>query len=423
MIQGDLAGDAPLVRIHSQCFTGEVLGSLRCDCADQLEIAMRAIAEEGRGVVIYEHQEGRGIGLMAKLRAYALQDEGLDTVEANRALGFEDDARDFGLSVAILRELGLDRVRLLTNNPNKVRALTDQGIEAEQLSCEAAPNSHSLAYLRTKKEKMGHALTLNQKKPMGPIRAIGPIRHLDIDQFEFASVEDAIREFKAGRMIVVVDDEDRENEGDLTMAAEMITPEAINFMAKHGRGLICVAMTDERLKELEIGSMVPANSALGGTAFSVSIDLKRQDITTGISAYDRAQTIKMAVNPNSHPEDFARPGHVFPLRARPGGVLERRGQTEAAVDLASLAGLQPAGVICEIINDDGTMARLPDLIGFCKQHDLLMITVADLARYRFDCDYEGSLAAYDGIFPVCNTISPTDLDRTYAPYINAELIG
>jgi len=185
-------------------------------------------------------------------------------------------------------------------------------------------------------------------------------------------------------------------------------------------------MTDERLKELEIGSMGPANSALGGTAFTVSIDLKRQDITTGISAYDRAQTIKMAVDPNSRPEDFARPGHVFPLCARAGGVLERRGQTEAAVDLASLAGLQPAGVICEIINDDGTMARLPDLIGFCKKHDLLMITVADLARYRFDCDYEGSLAAYDGIFPVCNMIFPTDLDRTYptnTQSINAGLLG
>ncbi len=423
IILGNLADETPLVRIHSECFTGEVLGSLRCDCNDQLDLAMRAIAGEGRGLVIYEHQEGRGIGLMAKLQAYALQDEGLDTVEANRALGFKDDARDFGLSVAILRELGLDRVRLLTNNPNKVRALTDGGIEAEQLSCEAAPNSRSLAYLRTKKEKMGHQLRLNGTRAVDHIQPIGSI---DQSEFSFASVEDAIREFKAGRMIVVVDDEDRENEGDLTMAAEMITPEAINFMAKAGRGLICVAMTGERLKELEIGSMVPANSALGGTAFTVSIDLKRQDITTGISAYDRAQTIKMAVNPNSHPEDFARPGHVFPLRARPGGVLERRGQTEAAVDLASLAGLQPAGVICEIINDDGTMARLPDLIGFCKKHDLLMITVADLARYRFDCDYEGSLAAYDGIFPVCNTISPTDLDRTYpgnTPFINAELIG
>jgi 3,4-dihydroxy-2-butanone 4-phosphate synthase len=296
--------------------------------------------------------------------------------------------------------------------------LSDAGIKVvAQIPCEAAPNVHSLSYLRTKKEKLGHALTLGQTQITDPI---------DGGQSTFATIEDAIREFRAGRMIVVVDDEDRENEGDLTMAAEMITPEAVNFMAKHGRGLICVAMTDERLKELEIGSMVPANGALGGTGFTVSIDLKRQDITTGISAYDRAQTIKMAVNPNSHPEDFARPGHVFPLCARPGGVLERRGQTEAAVDLASLAGLQPAGVICEIINDDGTMARLPDLIGFCKKHDLLMITVADLARYRFDCDYEGSLAAYDGIFPVCNTIPPTDLDRTYptdTPYINAELIG
>jgi 3,4-dihydroxy-2-butanone 4-phosphate synthase len=327
------------------------------------------------------------------------------------------------LSVAILRELGLDRVRLLTNNPDKVRALIDGGIEAEQLSCETAPNSNSLAYLQTKKEKMGHQLRLNGTRAVDRIQPIGSI---DQNEFSFASAEDAIREFKAGRMIVVVDDEDRENEGDLTMAAEMITPEAINFMATHGRGLICLAMTGERLDELDLQPMSTENSALGGTAFTVSIDVIGDDVATGISAYDRAQTIKAAVDENSCPEDFARPGHVFPLRARPGGVLERRGQTEAAVDLASLAGLQPAGVICEIINDDGTMSRLPDLIGFCKKHDLLMITVADLARYRFDCDYEGSLAAYDGMFPVCNTISPTDLDRTFpanTPFINAELIG
>ena len=418
IVLGDVRQGTPLVRIHSQCFTSEVLGSLRCDCREQLENAMRAISEEGRGLVVYEHQEGRGIGLMAKLRAYALQDKGFDTVEANHALGFAVDYRDFTLPAAILRDLGISQVRLLSNNPQKARVLSDAGIEVvAQVPCEAAPNEHSLGYLRTKKEKLGHALTLGQTEITDPIAG---------NQFPFADIEDAIGELRAGRMIVVVDDEDRENEGDLTMAAEMITPDAINFMAKHGRGLICVAMTDERLKELEIGSMVPSNSALGGTAFTVSIDLKRQDITTGISAYDRAQTIKMAVNPNSHPEDFARPGHVFPLCARPGGVLERRGQTEAAVDLASLAGLQPAGVICEIINDDGTMARLPDLIEFCKKHELLMITVADLARYRFDCDYEGSLAAYDGIFPVCDTIAPTDPDRTYAtntPYINAELIG
>ncbi|MBV8859884.1 MAG: GTP cyclohydrolase II [Acidobacteria bacterium] len=161
LLLGDLTEGAPLLRIHSQCFTGEVLGSLRCDCGEQLEIAMRAIAEEGRGLVIYERQEGRGIGLMAKLQAYALQDEGLDTVEANHALGFEADYRDFGLSAAILHELGVGRVRLLTNNPGKARALRDAGIEVvAQVACEAAPNPHSLDYLRAKKEKMGHALAL-----------------------------------------------------------------------------------------------------------------------------------------------------------------------------------------------------------------------------------------------------------------------
>ncbi len=403
IVLGDLTEGTPLLRIHSQCFTGEVLGSLRCDCGEQLDIAMRTIAEEGRGLVIYEHQEGRGIGLMAKLQAYALQDEGLDTVEANHALGFDADHRDFSLSVAILRDLGISRVRLLTNNPKKSRALIEAGVEVvERLSCEAAANSYSLPYLRAKKEKMGHALTLGQTE------------NLDDNQFSFATIEDALSELRAGRMIVVVDDEDRENEGDLTMAAEMITPEAVNFMATHGRGLICLAMNDERLQELELAPMSPANSALGGTAFTVSIDVKGHDTTTGISAYDRAQTIKAAVDPNSQPEDFARPGHVFPLRARAGGVLERRGQTEAAVDLASLAGLYPAGVICEIVNEDGTMARVPDLIRFCEKHDLVMITVAELARYRFELDYESALGVFDGIIPVCRRIAATELGHVPA---------
>ena len=181
IVLGDQTESAPLLRIHSQCFTGEVLGSLRCDCGEQLEIAMRAIAEEGRGLVIYEHQEGRGIGLMAKLQAYALQDEGLDTVEANHALGFEADYRDFSLSVAILRELGVGRVRLLTNNPNKSRALRDAGIEVvAQVACEAAPNRHSLDYLLVKKEKMGHALAL-ERTETGSAAAQ--------EQVEFASIE------------------------------------------------------------------------------------------------------------------------------------------------------------------------------------------------------------------------------------------
>ena len=384
IVLGDPGEDgAPLVRLHSQCFTGEVLGSLRCDCGDQLDLAMRAIAEEGTGVVIYEHQEGRGIGLMAKLQAYSLQDKGLDTVEANHALGFAADYRDFGLPAAILDELGISCVRLLSNNPDKSRALSEAGIDVvTRIPCEAEPNNHSRAYLRAKKEKLGHALKLQD------------------DEFEFASIDNAIRDLRAGRMIVVVDDEDRENEGDLTVAAEMITPEAVNFMGRHGRGLICLAMTGERLEELQLAPMAPENTALGGTAFTVSIDLKGRDVTTGISAYDRAETIKAAVDPNSCAEDFARPGHVFPLCARDGGVLERRGQTEAAVDLARLAGLEPAGVICEIVNDDGTMARVPDLIRFCKKHGLLMITVAELARYRFDCEYDEALLIDDGLFLV-----------------------
>jgi len=200
----------------------------------------------------------------------------------------------------------------------------------------------------------------------------------------FASIEVAVEELSAGRMIVVVDDDDRENEGDLTMLAEMITPEAINFMATHARGLICLALTGERLDELELSAMVPRNTARGGTAFSVSIDALGRGVTTGISAHDRSQTILVAIDPSTRPEDLGRPGHIFPLRARAGGVLERRGQTEAAVDLARLAGSHPSGVICEIMNDDGSMARVPDLFHFCMRHNLKMITVADLALYRME---------------------------------------
>ena len=197
----------------------------------------------------------------------------------------------------------------------------------------------------------------------------------------FASIPEAIEDIRAGRMVIVVDDEDRENEGDLTMAAELVTPEAINFMARYGRGLICLPMTGERLDELAVPLMVERNTAAYRTAFCVSIEA-RHDVSTGISAADRATTIKAAVNPATGPEDLARPGHVFPLRARPGGVLRRSGQTEAAVDLARLAGLTPAGVICEIMNEDGTMARVPDLETFSHHHDLKMVLVADLIRYR-----------------------------------------
>src|SRR5713226_1541431 len=197
----------------------------------------------------------------------------------------------------------------------------------------------------------------------------------------FTDVPAAIEEIRSGRMIVVVDDEDRENEGDLMLAAEKVTPEAINFMAKFGRGLVCLTLTEERLDHLRIGPMSAENTSNYGTAFCEAIDA-REGVTTGISAYDRARTILVAIDPASRPSDLARPGHVFPLRARKGGVLVRAGQTEAAVDLARLAGLVPAGIICEIMKDDGSMARVPDLIEFCREHNLKMLTVAELIRYR-----------------------------------------
>jgi 3,4-dihydroxy 2-butanone 4-phosphate synthase/GTP cyclohydrolase II len=199
----------------------------------------------------------------------------------------------------------------------------------------------------------------------------------------FTSIEDAIADIRDGRMVIIVDDEDRENEGDLVCGAEKATPEIINFMARHARGLICLPLTEERCDELHLTTQVADNTSYLGTAFTVSIDA-RKGITTGISAADRATTIQVAVDQQTRPQDLARPGHVFPLRAKKGGVLVRPGQTEASVDIARMAGLYPAGVICEIMNEDGTMARLPELEVFSKQHGLKMITVADLVRYRMN---------------------------------------
>jgi 3,4-dihydroxy 2-butanone 4-phosphate synthase / GTP cyclohydrolase II len=197
----------------------------------------------------------------------------------------------------------------------------------------------------------------------------------------FATIEEAIEEIRAGRMVVVCDDENRENEGDLTMAAQFATPEAINFMAKEGRGLICLSLTSDRCDALGLNLMAAKNEAPLQTAFTVSVEA-REGVTTGISAHDRAHTIQVAIDPGATPRDLVQPGHVFPLRAKDGGVLERAGQTEASVDLARLAGLHPSGVICEIMNDDGTMARVPDLVPYCEKHGLKMITVADLIAYR-----------------------------------------
>lgn len=200
-------------------------------------------------------------------------------------------------------------------------------------------------------------------------------------KYKFNTIEEAVEDIKKGKMVILVDDEDRENEGDLTIAAEKVTPEAINFMAKYGRGLICLSLTPERVEELKLPMMADVNKSRFGTAFTVSIEAK-EGVTTGISAADRARTILTAINPKKKAEDLVTPGHVFPLKARPGGVLQRAGQTEGSVDLARLAGLYPAGVICEIMNDDGTMARVPQLMKFAHKHGLKIITIKDLIQYR-----------------------------------------
>src|SRR5437588_4019805 len=197
----------------------------------------------------------------------------------------------------------------------------------------------------------------------------------------FVTVEEAAEIYRRGEFVIIVDDEDRENEGDLCIEAEKITPEAINFMAKNGRGLICLALTEERCKELDLPLMVENNTSLYGTAFTVSIEARGR-VTTGISARDRSETVRVAMDPKTKPADLTRPGHVFPLRAKKGGVLKRAGQTEASVDLAQIAGVQPAAVICEIMNEDGTMARLGDLRSFAIEHGLKIITVADIIKYR-----------------------------------------
>ncbi len=243
----------------------------------------------------------------------------------------------------------------------------------------------------------------------------------------FASIPEAIEEIRAGRMLVVVDDEDRENEGDLTAAAEKITPEMVNYMAKFGRGLICLTLTAERCDELHLPLLAARNTSQFGTAFCETIDA-REGATTGISAADRARTIRVAIDPAARASDLARPGHVFPLRARDGGVLVRAGQTEASVDLARLAGLYPAGVICEIMNDDGTMARVPELAAFCREHGLKMISVAELIRYRLAHERfvrrlaEGCLQTESGQFRTIADASSTD-PEIHLALVHGEVAG
>ncbi|CEM38204.1 unnamed protein product [Vitrella brassicaformis CCMP3155] len=505
MINGDLKGgmDVP-VRVHDQCMTSEALGSKRCDCKDQLDMAMEYVGRNN-GAVIYLQQEGRGIGLANKIAAYALQDRGMDTVDANRHLGFEDDTRSYESVPFILRDIGVESIVLMTNNPRKVKHLIQLGVNIEGIiPLRVSPNDFNRKYLETKSQRMMHVLPLedwedllyqtkkakldiaeeldlaaegiqlkqvnNHKSPpddsedrqlsnhhepeqdadddrppsttggssfiqltdpsivpnkrppsrkcpddpqsgdkpglpcsspaaasvapsAAPRMTVQVYHGVDLDlstkrwRLGRTSVEEAIRALREGGMVIVTDDEKRENEGDLIMAAEKATPEDIAFMVRHTSGVLCVPMEGSRLDALNLPPMRTHNQDPRQTAFSLSCDIDNG--STGISSRDRALTIRRLADPSADAGDFIRPGHVFPLRYRDGGVFTRGGHTEASVDLTRLAGLQPVSVIGEIVSarDPTDMARMDELKDFARRHGLVMTTIEDLICYRIETEY------------------------------------
>lgn len=390
------------VRVHDQCLTSEVLGSLRCDCKQQLELALDYISEHG-GCIIYMQQEGRGIGLANKVAAYALQDGGLDTVDANRHLGFDDDLRSYEAVEHILADMGIKSVKLMTNNPFKLKCLKAMGVEVlSRIPMLVAPNVHSLGYLQAKAHRMSHLLhQLDDVEILGdppldgtaapvalPLDEVGAIRGGERagsgagpeEEYAFGkqSVLAAIEAVREGKCVVVTDDEGRENEGDLVFAAEKATKDLLAFTIRHTSGVICASLEEKRLEELHLPQMVDNNEDPKLTAFAITVDAKL-GVSTGISAGDRAITLRALADLEAGPQDFNRPGHIFPLRYTPGGVLERGGHTEAAIDLAKLAGLSPVGVLCEITTKDGKdMARVPELQEFCAEHGLILTSIQDI---------------------------------------------
>lgn len=385
------------VRIHDQCFTSEVFGSRRCDCKEQLEKAFKYVHENG-GAVIYLQQEGRGIGLANKIAAYSLQDLGLDTVDANLHLGLPEDCRQYGVVPSILEDMDIESIRLMTNNPRKIEKLEALGVDMEEpIPVVINANPHNRRYLEAKHLRMNHQ-NFGQMLDFGilpedslkdvinnRLGSLGVKARDDGYCFGRKSVEDAIEAVGRGEIVVVVDDMDRENEGDFIMAADLATPETIAAIVRYSSGVICVGMEGERMDELELPAMIQDNQDPKETAFSVTVDAsKEHGITTGISAADRATSINLLANPSTKASDFNRPGHIFPLRAKEGGVLTRDGHTEAAVDLSRLAGLSPNGVLCEIVSEENPteMARLPELERFCKKHGYVLTSIVDIAQYR-----------------------------------------
>lgn len=441
VVHGDVAGcENVIVRVHDQCFTSEVFGSKRCDCREQLLESLKLIRRE-TGIVIYLQQEGRGIGVSNKVAAYSLQDAGMDTVDANLHLGFQDEQREYASVPAILQDMGIKSVRLITNNPFKIEQLTALGVRiTDRITLNIPTNEHNIEYIRSKRDKMNHIYPADLASPTsssaeafdsffqqtagalsdgsaprggpetrhhavdlaGGAAAESPdavatppanyLANLSEDQLELhrrgyafgrKSVEDALMAIREGRIVAVVDDEDRENEGDLIMAAEKATPETIGFIVRYTSGVLCAGMQGPRLDSLALPPMVVNNEDPKQTAYSVSVDC-RHGTTTGISAADRAMTFRALADPTFHATDFQRPGHVFPLRYRQGGVLVRAGHTEASVDLARLAGLHPAGVLAELVNDDGSIMRLPGIKALAVENDIVLTSVQDIIAYRLE---------------------------------------
>jgi len=402
------------IRVHDQCLTSEVFGSFRCDCSDQLRMSLQYIKKNG-GALIYLQQEGRGIGLANKIAAYSLQDGGMDTVEANLQLGFPEDMRDYNAIPSILEDLQIKSIRLMTNNPRKVHQLSSLGVTIHDLVPMVVdqPNPHNREYLEAKFKLMNHqhfddmlssssATTIEAPSTTSsattktipaeePTAKEGVLARDDGYCFGRASVEEAIDAIDRGEMVCVVDDMNRENEGDLIMAADACTPEAMAQIIRYSSGVICVAMESDRMEELDLPPMVTTNQDPKGTAFSITVDgTKEHGITTGISATDRSRTVQLLASPTTLTTDLCRPGHIFPLRAKAGGVLERDGHTEATVDLARLAGREPCGVLCEIVSEEHPteMARLPELIKFSQRHNLVLTSIVDLQQYRRDTEKE-----------------------------------
>jgi 3,4-dihydroxy 2-butanone 4-phosphate synthase/GTP cyclohydrolase II len=417
-------------------------------------MALAYIQEHG-GCIIYLQQEGRGIGLANKIAAYALQDDGLDTVDANLHLGFPEDSREYGVVPSILLDMKIGSIQLMTNNPRKVERLRSLGVNVERTLPMVVPktNPFNRKYMETKQERMNHANLSALFTPTPsttptaaadgepPVASVGgeemlrgrsdgqmaPSRKSIASQYinngtEFGanavqvslmvcededsteeeeaagvtaaddgycfgkeSVVKAIEAVGRGEMVVVVDDMDRENEGDFIMAADQCTALDMARIVRYSSGVVCVAMEDDHMEALNLPPMLTKNEDPKGTAFSVTVDAtKEHGITTGISALDRATTIRMLADPTSTAVDFNRPGHLFPLRARAGGVLERDGHTEASVDLARLAGRSPVGVLCEIVSEENPieMMRLPEIKRFCKQHGYVLTSIVDIAQFR-----------------------------------------